>query len=138
MRSNDLLLYDTVGASVKLKNRKNSKKRRPVSRRRKSLHTGIFSYFARSLGRMVRLILPILSTSRTFTVTSSPMFTTSSTLPTRLSDSLEIWIMPTLLGDSSTKAPNYMIRTTLPVNTMPGSMSVTMLVIIAMALSIMA
>ena len=56
-------------------------------------YSALFSsagFASRSLGFMLKLMRPILSISMTFTVTSSPMFTTSSTFATLFSDSLEM------------------------------------------------
>ena len=61
-----------------------------------------------------RLTRPFSSMSVTLTQIISPMLTTSSTLATRWLASLEMWTRPSLPGASSTKAPNCMIRTTLP------------------------
>ena len=54
------------------------------------------------------------SISVTLTQVMSPMFSTSSTFSTRRFSSLEMWIMPSLPGASSTNAPIGRMRTTLP------------------------
>ncbi len=62
----------------------------------------------------------------TFTLTLSPVLTTSSTRAIRLSDSLLIWIMPDLLPPRSTMAPTpSKIFTTVPSNSCPTSISRT-------------
>src|SRR5215472_1317004 len=62
----------------------------------------------------LRLSRPWPSISIAFTMISSPRFTTSSTRSTRWSVRREMWTRPSWLGSTSTKAPNGIIRTTLP------------------------
>ncbi len=50
----------------------------------------------------------------TFTSTSSPSERTSETLFTRLSESSEMWMRPSVPGKISTKAPNSAIFRTVP------------------------
>ena len=61
-----------------------------------------------------RFILPWESISVTLTNISSPTDTISSTFSTLLLSNLEIWTNPSLLGNTSTKAPNWAIFVTLP------------------------
>ncbi len=61
-----------------------------------------------------RRIFPLRSIEMTFTITSSPSFSTSETLFTRLSESSEMWMSPSVPGNSSTKAPNSAIFRTVP------------------------
>ena len=87
---------------------------------------------------MVRLILPILSTSATLTVTSSPMFYNIFYLCNTLVRQFGNVPYRLLFGANCTNAPKFIIRTTLPVNTIPASISVTIPVTIAIARSIIA
>ena len=65
-----------------------------------------------------------LSTSTTRTAISSPLLSTSSTVPTRLpGDTLEMCSRPSVPLASSTKAPKVVVLTTLPLNSSPTSTS---------------
>src|SRR3954470_13321848 len=61
-----------------------------------------------------RRILPLRSTETTLTSTSSPSLSTSSTFFTRVLARSEMCTRPSVPGKISTKAPNSMIRRTVP------------------------
>src|SRR5699024_8052783 len=73
-----------------------------------------------------RLIRPWLSISITFTIISSPMATTSSTLFVLFSSNSDMWTSPSFPLNNSTKAPNFSIRFTVPRYISPTSPSRTM------------
>ena len=56
----------------------------------------------------------------TFTLTTSPTLTASSTLLMRVGAHWLMCTRPSMPGSSSTKAPNVVMRTTLPVTTAPA------------------
>src|SRR5699024_2608550 len=82
-----------------------------------------------------RLIRPWLSISITFTIISSPMETTSSTLFVLFSSNSDMWTSPSFPLNNSTKAPNFSIRFTVPRYISPTSTSRTMSSIMLFALS---
>ena len=83
---------------------------------------------------MLKLILPWLSISLTFTVTSSPTASTSSILSILLLDIFDIWSNPSFPPPRSTNAPNDIIFVTTPSYIPPGSISLVIVSIIFNAL----